>query len=170
MPLRGGWFIMCSLVIQLALYLPGLRTSSLILHWSGPIYVSTLLLALLGALCNWGLGPAARLASVGLALNTLTIVANGGVMPVNAAALRMVQGEVKVRQVASGRLYSNTHLAGPSTRLLILTDVLPVRLPGGRGNVYSVGDALLALGIATLAYRATRGTDPRLLDGSRCEA
>jgi hypothetical protein len=155
-PLRHGELLMISLLIQVALYLPGLRTAHLILHWGGLIYVGALLLALLAALSNWRLGIAARLATLGLALNMLTIVVNNGFMPVNTDAMRIVQGEAKVREIASHGLYGNTRLATPATRLVLLTDIIPVRLPGGRGNVYSIGDTLLAAGVATLAYRATR--------------
>ncbi len=82
-------------------------------------------------------------------------------MPVNAVAMRSVAGDAEVRQIADQRLYqrlySNTLLAGPSSRLVALSDVIPVSLPGNYGNVYSIGDALLTIGVAVLAYRATRG-------------
>src|SRR5439155_18935446 len=79
-----------------------------------------------------------------------------GHMPVNAAAMRAVQGEMKVREIDNQRLYGNTWPAGPSSRLTVLSDVIPVVVPGRRGNVYSVGDVLLAAGVAALAYQATR--------------
>ncbi len=95
------------------------------------------------------------MATLGLALNATVIAANGGSMPVNAQAMRTVQGVSKVRDIADTGHYNNTRLAGSGARLTPLSDIIPVRIPGGHGNVYSIGDALLALGIAMLAYRGT---------------
>ncbi len=156
--IRGTGFLLAALVVQIALYLPPLRASALIAHAGGVLYVGSLGLVGLGALSNWGLGPAARVALLGLACNALVIVVNGGYMPVSAAALRAVRGAQTVHEIAAGQLFTNVRLVGASTRLIVLSDVIPVRLPGGHGNVYSVGDVLLAAGVAALVYR---GAHPR---------
>ena len=156
LPIRGGGVILAALAVQIALYLPPVRASALVVHAGGAFYVASLGLALVGALRNRDLGPAVWVATLGLTLNALVIVANGGYMPVNVAALRAAQGQGRVHEIADVRLFNNTHLAGPMTRLAPLSDVIPVRLGGGAGNVYSVGDLLLAAGIAALVYRATR--------------
>lgn len=153
--IRGG-LIAASFAVQVLLYLPPLRQSDLARQWGGAIYVGAMALALAGALRNWHLGTAARVATLGLALNTSAIALNGGYMPVDARAMLSVRGASNVREIAAGRLYGNTRLAGRSSTLSVLGDIIPVRLPGGQGNVYSVGDALIAAGIAALAYRATR--------------
>ena len=156
LPLCGGGVLLAALAVQIGLYLPPVRASALVTHAGGALYVASLGLALVGALRNRGLGPAVWVATLGLALNALVIVANGGYMPVNAVALRAAQGAPRVRAVADVRLFNNTHLAGPTTRLTPLSDVIPVRLAGGVGNVYSVGDFLLTAGIAALVYGTTR--------------
>jgi len=156
LPIRGGGVILAALAVQIALYLPPVRASALVVHAGGTFYVASLGLALVGALRNRDLGPAVWVATLGLTLNALVIVANGGYMPVNVAALRAAQGQVRVHEIADARLFNNTHLAGPLTRLAPLSDVIPVRLVGGAGNVYSVGDLLLAVGIAALVYRVAR--------------
>lgn len=156
-PLRGSTFILCSLALQVALYLPMLQRSTLAAHWGGVIYVVALSLSLIGALRNWRLGMAARVATLGLALNALVIVANGGHMPVNAAAMSAVQGQIRVHEIADTDMYGNTRLATPESRLILFSDLLPLRIPNGPGNVFSIGDVLIAAGIATLVYRATRG-------------
>ncbi len=156
LPLRGGGVLLAALAVQIALYLPPLRASALVAQVGGALYVVSLGLALVGALRNRGLGPSVWVATLGLALNATVIVANGGYMPVSAAALRAVGGVQGVHAIADARVFTNTHLAGPTTRLAPLSDVIPVRLAGGTGNVYSVGDVLLAAGIAALVYRATR--------------
>src|SRR5918911_4395059 len=87
LPFRGGTFIFTSLAIQLLIYMPVLRTSPLVLHWGGLIYIAALGLALAGALRNWSLGTPVRVATLGLALNALVITANGGNIALNAARL-----------------------------------------------------------------------------------
>jgi hypothetical protein len=40
--------------------------------------------------------------------------------------------------------------------LRILSDIIPIDIPGRLGNVFSIGDVLIAAGGAALVYRATR--------------
>lgn len=155
-PLSGAPFFLAALAVQIILYLPGIRTSAFVHEYGAAIYVVSMGLAIVGALHNWNLGTALRIAALGLALNTLVIALNGGYMPTNAAATQAVRGTAMVREIANPHLYGNVHFAGSSTRLTILSDVIPLRVPDGPGNVYSIGDVLLAAGVATLVYRATR--------------
>lgn len=157
LPIRGSAFIMASFAIQVLVYVPPIRDAAPVVQAGGAIYLVALALALIGALSNWRLGLAVRVATLGLALNAIVIAANGGSMPVNAQAMRSVQGAATVSEIADARHYNNTRLAGRQARLAFLSDVIPVWLPGGRGNVYSIGDALLAAGIAMLAYRGAVG-------------
>ena len=137
-------------------------------HWGGGIYVLALALALIGALRNWGLGVAVRFATLGLALNALVIVANGGYMPVNGSALSSARGTAGLREVTDANLYGNTRLATHGATLLPFSDVFPLRIPHGPGNVFSIGDVLIAAGVATLIYRGTRGyVYPEAFGGSQ---
>jgi len=153
---RGTGVLLAALAVQVALYLPPLRTAPLVAHAGGALYVVSLGLVAAGALANWRLGPAARVAILGVVLNMTVIVANGGYMPVSAVALRMVRGARTVREITDGHMFNNAHLATSATRLGVLSDVIPVRIARGLGNVYSVGDILLALGVMALIYQAMR--------------
>lgn len=155
-PFRGAGLIVASFAIQVVIYIPALRDSAPARHDGAAIYITALALVLIGVATNWRLGVAVRVALLGLALNTAVIVANGGHMPVNATAMRTVQGDARVRDIAAHRHYANTELANGASRLVFLSDVFPVSLPLGHGNVVSIGDALIALGVATLAYQGTR--------------
>jgi Family of unknown function (DUF5317) len=84
---------------------------------------------------------------VGIALNTLAIVANGGHMPQSPEAAAAVWGADYVRADAySGRL-ENVSWMSPDSRLPWLCDVLPLPRWLPRPNVLSIGDVLLALGV-----------------------
>jgi hypothetical protein len=156
LPFRGAGAIVVSCAIQMVIYVPGLRDSALARQGGAGIYIGALLLVLFGVARNWRLGIAARVALTGLALNMAVIVANGGHMPVNATAMRAVQGEARVREIAAHLQYANTEPANGDSRLVFLSDIFPVPVPFGHGNVYSIGDALIAAGAASLAFQGTR--------------
>jgi Family of unknown function (DUF5317) len=91
------------------------------------------------------------LMTLGLALNFLVVAANGA-MPVSLAAAQ--RAGVDVMELLSGA--SPRHeVATDRTMLDWLGDVIPVALPG-RPEVVSVGDVLLAAGLALLVVTAMR--------------
>lgn len=93
------------------------------------------------ALANLAL-PGAWLIAAGIGSNALVVTANGGAMPVSLEAAAAV-----------GRVESFDPLheeLNQGTLLPMLGDVIPVPLIG---NVYSVGDAALALGVFLLTFR-----------------
>ena len=91
---------------------------------------------------------------VGLALNATVIVVNGG-MPVRAEAVAAVG--LEPGELAAADLGAKRHLEGPEDRLTFLGDVLPVR---PLGEVVSVGDVVLATGVAALLFRLLRPRAP----------
>ena len=86
------------------------------------------------------------LLSLGVALNTIAIAANGGVMPATKAAL-----EIAGIDTSGG--YSNS-AAVQHPKLQILGDVIPVPGPWPIGNVLSVGDLLIFAGALLLLHTA----------------
>jgi hypothetical protein len=152
---RGG-LILLSLGVQLAIYLPLLRRSGLVVHHAELIYLVAMALAIAGMLRNWRLGVPMRVATLGLILNATVIAANGGHMPVNAAALHATIGSAAVQTATDPQVYVNTRLATGSSHLLFLSDVIPVRVPLYHGNVFSAGDVLIASGVAMLVFGGVR--------------
>lgn len=99
------------------------------------------------------------LAAAGVGLNVVVIAANGG-MPVLPGALRVLgpEGAITPAAFASDPLY---HLAGPTTRLPLLADTIPVPLPSLLGGVASIGDVVLMAGVfwfvqEAMCYRGKR--------------
>jgi hypothetical protein len=83
---------------------------------------------------------------LGAALNVLAIVTNGGVMPANAAALR-------ISGIASRPGFDNSAvLAHP--HLAFLGDIIPVPGPWPIGNVLSVGDLIIFIGALVVLHVA----------------
>ena len=81
----------------------------------------------------------------GLALNTLTMLANGGRMPLATGALAQAGG--MARPIGLLDADARYVVGGAGTRLAALGDSLPIRV-GGFGAVLSPGDLLIAVGLS----------------------
>jgi hypothetical protein len=155
--LRWAWLIVAGMAIQAALYSEPVaeRVAQLGPEVGPGIYVGSMVLVLAAVIRNVRI-PGLALVAVGAAANLAAIVANGGYMPVSAEALGS--------HVPSGG-YSNS-VTATDPKLPFLTDIfaLPDWLPAG--NVFSVGDILIGLGIATaivVQMRRGRGVDSPVL-------
>jgi hypothetical protein len=91
---------------------------------------------------------------VGLSLNAVVILVNSG-MPVRAEAVAAVG--LDPRDLDAGDLGAKRHLEGPDDRLTGLGDVVPLR---PLGEVVSVGDLLLAVGVGGLLFRLLHPRSP----------
>src|SRR5438105_4273891 len=145
------------LLAQVALFSPLLETQSLIVAYGPWLYVLSLVGVGATLLANARAHTAARLsltlAALGVALNCLVIVANGGYMPRSdgaAAALGMPSSA----QLLQERLVNVAPLS-EETRLAWLGDTIlePSWLP--LANVVSIGDLILSTGLAWWAFRVT---------------
>jgi hypothetical protein len=139
--LRRVWAIFAALGLAVvATGLPGLPDGvrSLLLVAAYP--VGAVFLA-----ANWRV-PGIPLAALGAALNLLVIAANGGVMPASAAALQ----RAGLPADAPG-FQSSAAVADP--RLAFLGDVFALPASWPLSNVFSVGDVLIAVGLAWGVHR-----------------
>ncbi len=91
--------------------------------------------------------------------NVVAIAANGGRMPVDANLLARSRGITYVRDLAAGRVTSNSSLADSHTHLRWLTDQFLVPPPWPLPTVLSVGDLLIALGVVWLIAAGMRASD-----------
>ena len=133
---RSGGLIVAGTLIQVALFSDAVaaRVGDL----GPPAYVASTGLVLLAVLRNLRI-PGLQFVAAGAGSNLAAIVANGGYMPASPAALGLHGGS------AAG--YSNSIvLANPA--LAPLTDIfaLPAWVPAG--NVFSIGDILIVVGVA----------------------
>lgn len=89
--------------------------------------------------------PGMLVAAVGMSLNAIVIVLNGA-MPVSLWAARIAGVELE------GDLGVKHEAAGPHTVLSFLGDIIPIPMTL---QVVSIGDVVMAVGIALLVYRQT---------------
>jgi len=141
---RWPWFVIAALVVREAtVYSPLARIE-------GVQYVYAAALAMLVAWTAWHIQRvrAVWIVAVGALMNLIVVVTNSARMPV-APAL-------------AGSLVQRGHVGqyvvmGPATNLNWLADWIGV--PGALGGAYSPGDAVVAVGIAAVAFLATRQRD-----------
>jgi hypothetical protein len=116
-----------------------------------PIYLASMGAVLLVVLANLRL-PGVPLIAIGAASNLLAILANGGYMPADPAALASLGR-------SAGEGYTNSVvLADPAFRPLTDIFAMPSWLP--LANVFSVGDVLIGVGLAWAIVAAMRRPEP----------
>jgi hypothetical protein len=148
--LRWTWLIVAGMAVQGLLYSEPVaeRVAQLGPAVAPAIYIGSMVLVLAAVVRNIRV-PGLALVAVGAAANLAAIVANGGYMPVSAEALGS--------HVPSGEHSNSVTLPDPA--LPFLTDIfaLPEWLPAG--NVFSVGDVFIGLGIGmAIVIQMRRGT------------
>jgi hypothetical protein len=122
----------------------------------GPVIyvVSTLavMAALLRNLSHRGLA----IIAVGATLNLIAVIANGGAMPSAPEAWLALNGvpELPVSH------FSNSVLIGPDTLVPFLGDIFVWPRPLPLANVFSIGDAIIALGAVVFLAEAMRTPAP----------
>lgn len=157
LPLRWIPLIVASFALQLLLFTP-FRRQPLISVAVEPLYIVSMLMAIVWVARNWHI-PGMPLIALGLLMNAVAIVANGGHMPVSAASAAYAG---KIGNFAAGAdVSNNSQLADASqVHLWVLTDIIPLPSWFPLANVFSIGDVLLVIGIMFLCYQTVRHTPP----------
>jgi len=122
----------------------------------GPvIYVASTLAVMAALLRNLAL-PGLAIIAVGATLNLIPVIANGGAMPSAPEAWLALNG-VAALPVSH---FSNSVLIGPDTLFPFLGDVFVWPRPLPLANVFSIGDAVIAIGGVVFLVWAMRRTGP----------
>lgn len=150
LPLRWWWLIPIAVLLQLGA-LAGVRTNEELRWLKVALLLGALVLTLAPVWANrhrWG----ARLVGLGIVLNLLAMVANGGLMPVSPEA-REASGRQAAAPVKElGRMVPKSKgvlLAPEDTRLYLLTDIIVVGPPINKS--VSIGDIIIVAGIIVLS-------------------
>ena len=152
-PYRGGWkfvgvvFGLFILQAAMVLYAPGQTLLQRVI-----LIFSQIALIFLFLFNHYV--PGAKLFAVGIALNVLVMVANGGWMPVTPETYQFVRPDRPVVEQARPSNSKNIILPRSETNLWILSDMIRITLPWRRTAV-SIGDVLLVVAVAQFIFQAT---------------
>ena len=112
-------------------------------------YVASLVLLLLALVYNYRI-PGMPLLTLGLALNSIAIIANGGYMPASPEALALAG----LPPLTPGQISNNSIGMNANIQLFFLTDIFAIPKEFPRSNVFSIGDTLIAVGAVWLTQKA----------------
>ena len=144
--IRWGWLAVAGLAVQIALFSEPLGSS---VGAAGPaLYVVSNLAVIAAVLRNVAI-PGLAVVAVGAVSNLVAILANGGAMPADPAALAAagIDTAGQTNSVVTGE---------PALRPLTDIFAMPAWLPFA--NVFSIGDVLIGIGVAaTIALAMRRG-------------
>jgi uncharacterized protein DUF5317 len=149
--LRWSWVMLAGLLLQVILFsdVVAARVGA-----EGPVlYVCSTAAVAAAVLANWRL-TGMPLVALGAACNLAAIVANGGYMPASPGALAALGRHAPT-------IYSNSAVpAAPALAPLGDVFALPAWVPWA--NIFSIGDVLIAVGVAWVIVAAMhrRPVDP----------
>jgi len=156
-PLQWGLLAVAAFAVQaLFIYQTPSSTALGVWGWQELLFVGSHLLLLIAVWVNRHL-VGVKLIGLGLLLNLVVMVANGGWMPITPEAIIKVGHAGLVPSLASGvRVPSskNIILSPGETRLGFLSDVFVLPRPFPVPSVFSIGDVLVALGVFFLIQNA----------------
>jgi hypothetical protein len=147
MRFRWAWLAIGGLLVQVVLFTKlGDRLAG---DYAPAIYVASTVAVLIALLRNVRLAGL-PIAAVGSVFNLAAIVANGGAMPADPAALAIAGFD------GPGDHTNSVVLGEPALRPLTDIFAIPAGVP--LANVFSVGDVLIAIGVAwAIAVAMRRG-------------
>jgi hypothetical protein len=160
-----------SLALQLILHNPPTDRQPWAITW-GPLVWIACLAALLSVLARNAIAnPAVRgawaMAALGVGLNLLVVVANGGFMPQSAEARMTTRGGREAITQSNTNddepRLRNVVVMTAETRLNVVADVIPEPPWLPSTNVISIGDVLLGSGLACWAFLVTAASPRRAL-------
>jgi hypothetical protein len=159
--LEWGWLAGLALAIQIVAVYWATGDSYLYLQ-RGALVVSSLLL--LPVIWRNRRSPGLALIGLGLALNLVVMVTNGGFMPITPEAVARIERQHLVVHLDGMKRMSGSKgivLPREETALWALSDIFIIPSPFPVASAFSLGDVLVAVGAFIFLQKAMVGTSVR---------
>jgi len=150
-PLKRLELIILAFLIQFGLVLLGKKAFSFLLNWGAYLHILSYLLLLVAMWYNRHIREM-KIIGLGILINFIVILANGGEMPVSTHALLKAHLE-DFLHLLSSKTYVIYTILTDNARLKFLADVIPLPPPYPRPRVLSIGDIIMAVGLFLLIQR-----------------
>lgn len=159
---RWPWLLVLALFLKFSVYFPfGQSYYDFVSAYSAPRHLLSYMLIVVFLLLNLHLRSFASI-SLGIFLNFIAIVVNGGFMPASRVSLiKSGLGELVPHYLQNGGYWNNSVLMSSKTHLNVLGDLFYLPLPAPFYSVFSIGDILIGIGIFFFIQQAmlARGFD-----------
>lgn len=152
-PIRLGWLVIVSFLIQISIFTSWFPWLNLRADFVPVLHIASLALLLLVVLANRSLAGM-KVLGLGLLLNSIVIIGNGGFMPVSVEAMRQVGLEEEIKLMQEQGRSAKGVLMTSETRFDFLGDRWYIDLPVVRTKIFSIGDVFIALGAFILVSQA----------------
>ncbi|HLH73903.1 MAG TPA: DUF5317 family protein [Chloroflexota bacterium] len=145
------WCPIVGIILHLVVALPWFAVPLALAPLGSPwplgaiLYVTSFVLLILFLLANLG-RPGFIVLLLGLGLNLLEIILNGGHMPGDPHQLAVAGFLTGLQREQAAGLWSQFSVVGPNTPLPFLADRIYVPLPFREPVILSVGDFIIAIG------------------------
>lgn len=153
--LKWKWLnlFILAFLIKLAIIWLSFKHVEFIVKYHSILHILSFGFLLFAALGNIKL-PGFKLIFIGILLNLIVIIANGGQMPVSAKALQQ-SGLSSYQEVLKRGEYLTHKLLDKDTKLKFLADILYIKKPYPRSTAFSIGDVFIAMGVFWLIFKGT---------------
>jgi len=147
--------VLAGLVLQLLIF-PLFSAKAFLPYATEPLHILSYALVFAFLVINLRTRPLIAIGG-GALLNFAAILANGGRMPASAIALERAGWIETADRLSAAGTHGNVLLMSEATRLNVLGDwlYLPGVVPGA--TAFSIGDALILIGLVWLIVRGMRG-------------
>lgn len=140
---KGGWIFPILLIFQIALFTLQ-NKFSVLGAMSGYLYMIVYVVGLFFLFLNRS-KTGFTMIIIGVFLNFLVMIVNGGRMPVSPEAASIL--EPGYLDILKNALYAKHTLLTESTKLGFLGDIIPLTDPYPRTQIISIGDVIMNVGI-----------------------
>ena len=158
--LQGFSLVIISLAVQLIVLATPLASLPWLVEHGNLVYVISMDVLLLGLLYNRRFGWSFWFIIIGTACNIIVIAQNAGAIPVDLPKLSLATGEsvasISDKFAAHTELSYRTPLVADS-QLSWMGDVIYIPFFPFNSNVYSIGDMLVAIGLAAFVIKTMLG-------------
>jgi len=154
LPFKKVGLVIAAFFIQYILVFGGEREFSLFSNFGTYLHILSYLLLLVAIWHSRNI-RGMKIIGLGVLINFIVILSNGGRMPVSVDAL-LKTGLDDMLPLLKCKSYAIHTILVPSSRLKFLSDIIPLPPPYPRPRVLNIGDIIMAIGVFILIQHGMR--------------
>ena len=154
LPLEKVGLVITAFLIQYSLVFFGEGGYNLFSNWGVYLHILSYLLLLIAIWYSRSI-RGMKIIGLGVLVNFIVILSNGGRMPVSVEALSRT-GLDEMLPLLTSKAYVIHTILTPNSRLKLFSDIIPLPPPYPRPRVLSIGDIIMAVGVFVLIQQGMK--------------